>query len=179
MLLDEGSSDKKPPTLCCGNRCKNQDFWCTFWEASKGMWYDTYFWSTKLIIIFRYSMDMEEYVDSPSFRTRKTDQWKEIHDLVISPTNSQILASCSSDQTIRMWSLDAAHKECPCAAILSGGHRDTVSTLVCLIHWLNSSDYWCITGLPSYWKVPFIRWYRSYHMSGKLSFFSSRKSTRH
>ncbi|KAA8573306.1 hypothetical protein EYC84_003794 [Monilinia fructicola] len=53
----------------------------------------------------------------------------EIDELTISPINPHILASCSTDSTIRIWSLDPTHKDFPCAAILTGGHKDTVTTI--------------------------------------------------
>ncbi|QSZ35700.1 hypothetical protein DSL72_006822 [Monilinia vaccinii-corymbosi] len=53
----------------------------------------------------------------------------EIDELAISPINPHILASCSMDSTIRIWSLDPKNEDFPCAAILSGGHRDTVTTI--------------------------------------------------
>ncbi|KAJ5052309.1 uncharacterized protein L3040_002062 [Drepanopeziza brunnea f. sp. 'multigermtubi'] len=54
----------------------------------------------------------------------------EINDLVISPINPYILASCSEDCTVRVWSLDPAHASQPCAAILEGdGHKDNILTL--------------------------------------------------
>ncbi|EMR81293.1 putative wd domain-containing protein [Botrytis cinerea BcDW1] len=52
-----------------------------------------------------------------------------INELIISPTDPQILASCSKDTTIRIWSLDRNNEEHPCAAILSGGHRTTILTI--------------------------------------------------
>ncbi|KAF4636576.1 hypothetical protein G7Y89_g1497 [Cudoniella acicularis] len=54
----------------------------------------------------------------------------EINDLVISPVNPHILASASVDATVRIWSLDPAHEQQPCAAILEGdGHKESILTL--------------------------------------------------
>src|SRR5690606_22375819 len=54
----------------------------------------------------------------------------EILDLQVSPTDPSILASASTDTSIRLWSLDPAHRKQPCAAILSGeGHKETVLSI--------------------------------------------------
>ncbi|KAH3983241.1 hypothetical protein HBI55_065060 [Parastagonospora nodorum] len=53
-----------------------------------------------------------------------------INDLAVSPINPTILASCSIDHTVRIWSLDPAHKKQPLAAICFGqGHKDQVLTI--------------------------------------------------
>ncbi|RAL59676.1 hypothetical protein DID88_000309 [Monilinia fructigena] len=53
----------------------------------------------------------------------------EINELKISPINPHVLASCSKDSTIRIWSLDPKHEDFPCAAMLTGGHKDAVITI--------------------------------------------------
>ncbi|KAF2125082.1 WD40 repeat-like protein [Dothidotthia symphoricarpi CBS 119687] len=54
----------------------------------------------------------------------------DINDLAISPTDPTILASCSRDQSVRLWSLDPTHREQPLAAICHGqGHREEILTL--------------------------------------------------
>lgn len=53
-----------------------------------------------------------------------------INDLAISPVDPTILASCSMDHAIRIWSLDPAHAKQPTAAICYGqGHQEQVLTL--------------------------------------------------
>ncbi|KAB8290031.1 hypothetical protein EYC80_010357 [Monilinia laxa] len=53
----------------------------------------------------------------------------EINELKTSPINPHILASCSKDSTIRIWSLDPKDEDFPCAAMLTGGHKDAVITI--------------------------------------------------
>ncbi|OBT66265.1 hypothetical protein VE03_04375 [Pseudogymnoascus sp. 23342-1-I1] len=53
-----------------------------------------------------------------------------IFDLAVPRTNPHILASCSEDTTVRIWSLRKAHKESPCIAIFAGGaHVDAVVSI--------------------------------------------------
>ncbi|OBT91285.1 hypothetical protein VE02_00285 [Pseudogymnoascus sp. 03VT05] len=53
-----------------------------------------------------------------------------ITDLAVPRTNPHILASCSEDTTVRLWSLRKAHKESPCIAIFAGeGHLDSVLSI--------------------------------------------------
>jgi polycomb protein EED len=54
-----------------------------------------------------------------------------VNDLAVSPVNPRILASASTDGTVRIWSLDPAHKKQPTAAIFfgEGGHKETVLSL--------------------------------------------------
>jgi polycomb protein EED len=48
----------------------------------------------------------------------------------VSPVDPTILASCSIDHSVRIWSLDPVHKEQPLAAICYGqGHKDQILTL--------------------------------------------------
>ncbi|KAI5197452.1 WD40 repeat-like protein [Aureobasidium subglaciale] len=86
-----------------------------------------------------------------------TDISEAVNDLVTSPVSPNIIASCSSDYTIRIWNLDRKYRKQPCAAILSGeGHRQTIlsidfhdngrwllsggqDTMVCL---------WCVPEIP-------------------------------
>lgn len=58
-----------------------------------------------------------------------------INDLAVSPIDPTILASCSIDRSVRIWSLDRKHQEKPLAAICFGqGHNDQVLTLVRGLH---------------------------------------------
>ena len=48
----------------------------------------------------------------------------------MSPTDPTILASCSVDLSVRLWSLDPVHKAQPLAAVFYGeGHKDQILTL--------------------------------------------------
>ncbi|KAF7926120.1 uncharacterized protein EAE97_010420 [Botrytis byssoidea] len=76
-----------------------------------------------------------------------------INELLISPTDPHILASCSKDTTIRIWSLDQNNEEHPCAAILSGGHRTTILTIA-----FHRSGRYLLSGGEDYmiclWTLP-------------------------
>ncbi|THV50968.1 hypothetical protein BGAL_0128g00030 [Botrytis galanthina] len=76
-----------------------------------------------------------------------------INELIISPTDPHILASCSKDTTIRIWSLDQNNVEHPCAAILSGGHRTTILTIA-----FHRSGRYLLSGGEDYmiclWTLP-------------------------
>ncbi|OBT54495.1 hypothetical protein VE04_04188 [Pseudogymnoascus sp. 24MN13] len=53
-----------------------------------------------------------------------------IFDLAVPRTNPHILASCSEDTTVRLWSLRKAHRESPCIAVFAGeGHLDAVLSI--------------------------------------------------
>lgn len=53
-----------------------------------------------------------------------------VNDLAVSPIDPTVLASCSIDHTVRIWSLDPAYKKQPLAAICFGqGHKDQVLTI--------------------------------------------------
>jgi polycomb protein EED len=67
---------------------------------------------------------------SVSHRLSTTDALKSVNDLAVSPVEPTILASCSADHSVRLWSLDPAHKAQPLAAICYGqGHKDQILTL--------------------------------------------------
>ncbi|KAH8804733.1 WD40-repeat-containing domain protein [Xylogone sp. PMI_703] len=54
----------------------------------------------------------------------------DVNDLAVSPVNPELIASASEDSTVRIWSLNPAHANQPCAVILAGdGHRETVLTI--------------------------------------------------
>ncbi|KAF2824279.1 WD40 repeat-like protein [Ophiobolus disseminans] len=62
--------------------------------------------------------------------TTLTGHGDDINDLAVSPVNPIILASCSVDHSVRIWSLDPAHEKKPLAAICYGqGHKDQILTL--------------------------------------------------
>ncbi|KAH6673785.1 WD domain-containing protein [Halenospora varia] len=78
----------------------------------------------------------------------------EIDDLAISPINPYILASASEDSTVRIWSLDPAHAQQPCAAILEGdGHKETVMSIA-----FHSSGRYLLSGgvdhIINLWTLP-------------------------
>ncbi|KAJ4363151.1 hypothetical protein N0V83_010271 [Neocucurbitaria cava] len=53
-----------------------------------------------------------------------------INDLAVSPIDPTILASCGTDHSVRLWSLQPIHKDKPLAAICHGqGHKDEVLTI--------------------------------------------------
>ncbi|KAF2684490.1 WD40 repeat-like protein [Lentithecium fluviatile CBS 122367] len=53
-----------------------------------------------------------------------------VNDLAISPLDPTILASCSIDHSIRIWSLKPAHSKQPTAAICYGqGHKDQILSI--------------------------------------------------
>lgn len=57
-----------------------------------------------------------------------------VNDLAVSPVNPCILVSASADNTVRIWSLDPAHKEQPCTILCAGeGHLDTVLSIVSVV----------------------------------------------
>ncbi|KAL5117105.1 hypothetical protein ACEQ8H_004930 [Pleosporales sp. CAS-2024a] len=54
----------------------------------------------------------------------------DINDMAVSPADPTILASCSVDHSLRLWSLAPAHAKQPLAAICYGqGHRQQILTL--------------------------------------------------
>jgi len=78
----------------------------------------------------------------------------DVNDLAISPTNPQILASASEDHTVRLWSLQPAHKRQPCAVIYAGdGHRDTILTIA-----FHANGRYLLSGgqdhVVNLWTVP-------------------------
>lgn len=57
---------------------------------------------------------------------------QDVCDVVTSPIDPLIIASCSDDTTVRIWSLDPKHEKQPCLCILGGeGHYWSLLTLVC------------------------------------------------
>lgn len=56
---------------------------------------------------------------------------QDVCDVVTSPIDPLIIASCSDDTTVRIWSLDPKHEKQPCLCILGGeGHYWNLLTLV-------------------------------------------------
>ncbi|KAI5272626.1 WD40 repeat-like protein [Aureobasidium subglaciale] len=77
-----------------------------------------------------------------------------VNDLVTSPVSPNIIASCSSDYTIRIWNLDRKYEKQPCAAILSGeGHRQTILSID-----FHDNGRWLLSGgqdtMVCLWSVP-------------------------
>jgi WD40 repeat protein len=73
-----------------------------------------------------------------------------INDLAISPINLEILASCSADDTIRLWSLNPVHEKEPCVALFAGeGHRATILSIVRIYAMYHGTLSLRIKGLPS------------------------------
>jgi polycomb protein EED len=55
---------------------------------------------------------------------------KNVNDLAVSPVDPTILASCSDDHSVRIWSLDPVHRQQPLAAICYGqGHKAQILTI--------------------------------------------------
>ncbi|KAF2734581.1 WD40 repeat-like protein [Polyplosphaeria fusca] len=53
-----------------------------------------------------------------------------VNELAVSPTDTNILASCGADRSVRVWTLDPAHQKQPMAAICYGeGHKEAVLTI--------------------------------------------------
>ncbi|KAI5204290.1 WD40 repeat-like protein [Aureobasidium subglaciale] len=83
-----------------------------------------------------------------------TDIPEAVNDLVTSPVSPNIIASCSSDYTIRIWNLDRKYDKQPCAAILSGeGHRQTILSID-----FHDNGRWLLSGgqdtMVCLWSVP-------------------------
>ncbi|KAK5699652.1 hypothetical protein LTR97_005781 [Elasticomyces elasticus] len=77
-----------------------------------------------------------------------------VNDLAVSPLSSSLLASASSDYTVRLWNLDPEYEDQPCVAVFAGeGHRQHV--LSCHFH---RNGKWMLTaGLDQavcLWAVP-------------------------
>jgi WD40 repeat protein len=99
-----------------------------------------------------------------------TDEDEDVNDLAVSPTNPDILASASADNTVRIWSLNRAHKKQPCAILCAGeGHLDTVLSVVCIhlhvIIYLSANG----EGFPRNWAIHPLRWSRPCGKPGMYS----------
>ncbi|KAE9566999.1 hypothetical protein CGMCC3_g16869 [Colletotrichum fructicola] len=78
----------------------------------------------------------------------------DICDIVTSPLDPLIVASCSDDTTVRIWSLDPRHEKQPCLCILGGeGHYWNLLTLA----WHDTGRYILSAGhdqIINLWTVP-------------------------
>lgn len=79
---------------------------------------------------------------------------KGINDLAISPLSTNILASCSEDNTIRFWNLHPKFRDQPCVAMFCGeGHRQPILA----IHFHPNGRWMLSGGLDTavcLWAVP-------------------------
>ncbi|KAL6711073.1 hypothetical protein ACN47E_006948 [Coniothyrium glycines] len=77
-----------------------------------------------------------------------------ILDLAISPIDPTILASCGSDYSVRIWSLNLPHQKQPLAAICYGqGHKDQVLALA----WHRNGRFLLSAGMDTsinLWTMP-------------------------
>jgi polycomb protein EED len=84
----------------------------------------------------------------------RPDNVQNINDLAVSPVDPTILASCSDDHSVRIWSLDPAHREKPLAAICYGqGHRAQILTVA----WHPKGRFLLSAGVDTkiaMWAVP-------------------------
>ncbi|KAL0944209.1 embryonic ectoderm development protein [Colletotrichum truncatum] len=78
----------------------------------------------------------------------------DICDVATSPIDPLIIASCSDDTTVRIWSLDPKHEKQPCLCILGGeGHYWNLLTLA----WHDTGRYILSAGhdqIINLWTVP-------------------------
>lgn len=77
-----------------------------------------------------------------------------INDLIVSPLSSDLLASASNDNTIRLWNLHETHCQQPCVALFAGGgHKSHVLA----IHF-HPNGCWILSGgvdtAVCLWAVP-------------------------
>ncbi|OHE90996.1 WD domain-containing protein [Colletotrichum orchidophilum] len=79
---------------------------------------------------------------------------QDVCDVVTSPIDPLIIASCSDDTTVRIWSLDPKHEKQPCLCILGGeGHYWNLLTLA----WHDTGRYILSAGhdqIINLWTVP-------------------------
>ncbi|KAF4773488.1 WD domain-containing protein [Colletotrichum scovillei] len=78
----------------------------------------------------------------------------DVCDVVTSPIDPLVIASCSDDTTVRIWSLDPKHEKQPCLCILGGeGHYWNLLTLA----WHDTGRYILSAGhdqIINLWTVP-------------------------
>lgn len=77
-----------------------------------------------------------------------------VNDLIICPTDPNILASCSMDYTIRIWNLSPEFESHPCVAMCAGeGHREGLLGIA----WHHSGRYLLSGGhdtVVNLWAIP-------------------------
>ena len=72
---------------------------------------------------------------------------QDINDLTTSPANPQIIASCSNDTTVRVWSLSPTHQEQPCICVLGGeAHTWILLAVVRATAYKAPGAYRCVKG---------------------------------
>ncbi|KAG6042042.1 hypothetical protein E4U41_006719 [Claviceps citrina] len=79
---------------------------------------------------------------------------QDVNDLATSPTDPSIIASASDDTSVRIWSLDPAHRDQPCLCILAGeGHSWSLLSVAFhdTGHYILSSGHDQIINL---WTIP-------------------------
>jgi polycomb protein EED len=91
---------------------------------------------------------------SLSEHNTRPNKFKDILDLTVSPVDPTLLASCSIDHSVRIWSLDPAHKNQPLGAICYGqGHKAQILTLA----WHPKGRFILSAGMDTkiaMWAVP-------------------------
>lgn len=83
-----------------------------------------------------------------------TGHGDEIMEILLSPIDQTLLASASADSTVRIWSLDPAHKQQPCALVCAGeGHKETILSIA-----FHSSGRYLLSGgmdhIVNLWVLP-------------------------
>lgn len=75
-------------------------------------------------------------------------------EILLSPVDQTLIASASADSTVRVWSIDPAHKRQPCALVCAGeGHKETILSIA-----FHSSGRYLLSGgmdhIVNLWVLP-------------------------